>query len=47
MKDEKLIKAREKGRVGKYIMDVGLDTNYTVYPIYGMSGGNEASDYCD
>ena len=41
MKDEDLIKARGKGRVGKYIMDVGWDTNYTVYPIYVMSGGTK------
>ena len=41
MRDEELNKAMEKGRVGKYIMDVGWDANYTVYPLYGMSGGTK------
>ena len=33
--DEELQTTKEQGRVGKYIMDVGRHTNYTVYPIYG------------
>ena len=35
MQDDDLVKARSLGRAGKYIVNVGWESNYVVYPIYG------------
>ena len=41
IKDEELQKAQEQGRAGKYVMDLGWRENYTVYVVYGKSGGSK------
>ena len=40
IKDEDLGKAKNCGRVEKYLMDVGWEKSYRVYPVYGKSGGS-------
>ena len=39
IRDKELRKAYEKGMVGKYTMDVGWERSYTIYNVYGESGG--------
>ena len=38
---EDLAKARDLGRAGKYIVNLGWDYNYVVFPVYGKSGGSK------
>ena len=40
VKGEALREAAERGIVAKYVMDVGWERAYTVYNIYGCSGGS-------
>ena len=37
IKDEDLMKAREAGRAGEYMLNLGWEKNYICYPIYGES----------
>ena len=41
IKDGELYKAYECAMVAKYTMDVGWERSYTVYNLYGKSGGSK------
>ena len=47
IKDGELYKAYGCGMRGKYTMDVGWEKNYTVYNLYGKSGGIQGGDRHD
>lgn len=39
IRGQEMTKAKDAGRVGKYMMSMGWERGYMVYPIYGKSGG--------
>ena len=45
IKDGELYKAYECAMVAKYTMDVGWERSYTVYNLYGKSGGSKGDHH--